>query len=401
MTHPATSPTFFNLTLPGLRSIFRKEIIQLLRDPYLVAFIVTLPILQLLVTGLAIQRDLRHIPTLVYNYDNRNPSLELLKSFEHSEYFDLRIQQPSRTSEAETLQQVREGRIAISLVIPPEYSEKLLSGVEPAPVQLTVDGTNATIAKSILEAAQAVVANHNAQYLSNTLLARPSDGQTALPGDTPATPPVTLQTKKLNNESLSSAVFLIPGILAIIMHMMTVLFTSFSIVRERETGTLEQLMVSPIRVADLMVGKVIPYAVIGLLDMLLTLGVMVTFFHIPISGSFWFLLAASVLFIFTSLGIGLLISTTCRSQVQAIQLTVGLLLPALLLSGFVFPIKPMPLVIKAISYAMPLTYYLEIIRGVVIQGIGAPELWRQTAVLAFICAIMVAASIIRFKKQVA
>jgi ABC-2 type transport system permease protein len=200
---------------------------------------------------------------------------------------------------------------------------------------------------------------------------------------------------------LKTAYFLIPGILALIMHMMTILFTSFAIVRERESGTLEQLMATPIRVSDLMIGKVIPYAVIGLADMLLTLAVMVWFFDINISGSFWLLLVNSVVFIVTSLTIGLLISTTCRSQVQAVQLTMGLLLPSMMISGFVFPLEPMPWVIKVFSYLLPITHYLEIIRGVVIKGSGLAELWTYTAILAVLAMVLLIASMVRFKKQVA
>jgi ABC-2 type transport system permease protein len=396
------------LTWGGLRSIFKKEIIQLLRDPYLVAFIIALPIAQLLVTGLAIQRDLRHVPTLVYNYDNHNESIELIKAFETSEFFDIQPIATYQQSERDVLRAIRKGKYRVGIVIPQDYSRQLMSGEETANVQLIVDGTNANVSKSILDAANAVLANHANVYLTSRFLNQPLgassgsllSGSAAGHVSLPPARPISLRTKILNNPELSPSFFLIPGILAIIMHMMTVLFTSFSIVRERENGTLEQLMVSPLKVADLMVGKVLPYLMIGLLDMALTLSVMVWFFSIPISGSFWFLAFASAVFIVTSLGIGLVISTTCRSQVQAIQLTMGLLLPSLLLSGFVFPLEPMPWFIRLISYCLPLTYYLDIIRGVVIKGIGAPELWLPTLMLAIIAMVLVSASIIRFKKQV-
>ncbi|MDX2085223.1 MAG: ABC transporter permease [Candidatus Melainabacteria bacterium] len=414
------------LTLSGIFSIFRKEIIQLLRDKYLLTFIITLPIIQLLVTGLAIQKDLRYVPTLVYNYDKRNASVELIKAFQSSTFFSISGQYAVR-SEEELARLVHAGRYRVGIVIPPEYSSNLLSGREPARVNILIDGTNANISKIILDAAHAIVSNHSKNYLtqgggpvgspvqlaaSSSVTSSPegagslssvlSPSLGASPAVSPARSlPIQLSSKVVNNPDLKTSFFLIPGILGIIMHMMTVLFTSFSIVRERESGTLEQLMVSPIRVTDLMVGKVLPYAVIGLLDMLLTLGVMVWFFSIPITGSFWFLLLASVIFIFTSLGLGLLISTTCTTQVQAIQLTMGLLLPSLLLTGFVFPLEPMPWFVKLISYSLPLTYYLDIIRGVVIKGIGAEELWQQTLMILLSCVLMVGASILRFKKQVA
>jgi ABC-2 type transport system permease protein len=211
---------------------------------------------------------------------------------------------------------------------------------------------------------------------------------------------IQTQAKVLYNPDMSSAYFLVPAILAIVMHMLTILFTSFAIVRERESGTLELLMVTPVRIPDLMLGKVLPYALIGLMDMLLTLGVMVWFFDISISGNFGFLILASVIFILASLGMGLLISILCHTQVQAIQLTVAIFLPSLLLTGFVFPLEPMPWFIKLISYSLPLTYYLEIIRGVVIKGVGGEELWLQTGVILAMAVAMLSTSILRFNKQI-
>ncbi len=373
------------LSLSGIRPIFRKELIQLFRDRYLLMFIITLPIVQLLVTGLAVQRDIRHVPTIVCNYDNRSASTQLLQAFKTSQYFDVSL---SVSTDREVNQAIRSGRYKVGLIIPPDYSEKLLSGTDRAQVDIVIDGTNASISKTILDAAQAVVSHFSIEKLQELT----TSGQL---------PPITLSTKVLYNPDLKTSYFLIPAILAIIMHMMTILFTSFAIVRERETGTLEQLMVTPIRVSDLMIGKVLPYAAIGFIDMILTLAVMVGFFDISISGSFWFLCLASIIFIVTSLGVGLVISTTCQTQVQAIQLTVGLLLPSLLLTGFVFPIEPMPWFVKIISYALPLTYYLDIIRGVTVKGIGLPELWMPTMMLIMIASVLLWISIMRFKKQVA
>lgn len=375
----------------AVRSIVRKELIQLLRDRYLVAFIITLPIVQLMVTGLAVQKDLKHIPTIVCNYDRRNASINVLRAFQHSTFFDL---DPDHTvpSEEVVTRLIRKGKFRVGVIIPPDYSDKVLSGSETATIQLVVDGTNANISKNILDAARMIVANVAIEAVAAEQLGS-EVGSAGLP--------VNLQAKVLYNPDLRSSYFLIPAILAIILHMMTILFTSFAIVRERESGTLEQLMVTPLQPRDLMLGKVIPYAVIGLLDMALTLAVMVWFFNIPIAGSFWFLCGASLIFMLASLGMGLLISTTCITQVQAIQLTLGLLLPSLLLTGFVFPLEPMPWFIKAVSYAMPLTYYLDIIRGVTIKGAGLLEFWPQTAVLLLIGLLLLMGSIFRFKKQIA
>jgi ABC-2 type transport system permease protein len=264
---------------------------------------------------------------------------------------------------------------------------------------MIVDGTQGTIAKTIVDGANQIVLRHNQKLLS-TALGTSSDGSDAMGSGDNALSGVALRTKVLYNPKMSSAYYLVPAILAIVMHMLTILFTSFAIVRERESGTLEQLMVTPVRVTDLMLGKVLPYAFIGLLDMLLTLGVMIWFFNISITGSFWFLCLASMIFILCSLGIGLLISILCQTQVQAIQLTVAIFLPSLLLTGFVFPLEPMPWFIKVISYSLPLTYYLEIIRGIVIKGIGGTELWFQTGVILVMAIVMLSTSILRFNKQI-
>jgi ABC-2 type transport system permease protein len=384
-------------TQAGVASIFKKELIQLLRDRYLVAFIIALPIAQLLVTGLAIQRDMKHIPTLVLNRDHHYASYELLKAFEQSSYFDIKILNTVQTDEA-LIRTVKTGQYRLGLIIPPEYSKNLLSGQSASQVNLVLDGTNANISKSILDAAQAILSNHAFEVARQHSL---QGGRANLLSNSGRAKAIVLQTKVINNPDLSPSIFLIPGILGVIMHLMTVLFTSSSIVRERETGTLEQLMVTPLLVTDLMLGKILPYALIGLLDMLLTLGVMVGFFSIPISGGFGFLCIASTVFILTSLGLGLLISTCSRTQVQSVQMTMGLLLPSLLLSGFVFPLEPMPWFIKMISYLLPLTYYLEIIRGVVIKGSGFMELWQPFGLLAISTVILMTLSILRFRKQVA
>ena len=380
-------------TQAGVASIFKKELIQLLRDRYLVGFIIALPIAQLLVTGLAIQRDMKHIPTLVLNRDKHYASYELLKAFEQSSYFDIKTLASVQTDES-LIRTVKTGQYRLGLIIPPDYSKNLLSGQSTSQVNLVLDGTNANISKSILDAAQAILSNHALEVSRQNSL----QGGLGVAG---RGRPIILQTKVINNPDLSPSIFLIPGILGVIMHLMTVLFTSSSIVRERETGTLEQLMVTPLLVTDLMLGKILPYALIGLLDMVLTLGVMVGFFSIPISGGFGFLCIASTVFILTSLGLGLLISTCSRTQVQSVQMTMGLLLPSLLLSGFVFPLEPMPWFIKVISYLLPLTYYLEIIRGVVIKGSGFMELWQPFGLLALSTVVLMTLSILRFRKQVA
>jgi len=381
------------LSLLGIRSVFRKELIQLIRDPYLVMFIIALPVVQLLVTGLAVQRDLKHIPIMVADYDRSQASESLLKDFDNSTLFYVQ----KFPSDDQVRTGIRSGKYRAGMIIPSDFSEALLSGRSTPHVDIMIDGTQSTIANSILSGAQQVILNHNRKILAEvTGIVNPDLGS----GDTGLPSQISLRSNILYNPQLSSAYFLVPAILAIVMHMLTILFTSFAIVRERESGTLEQLMVTPVRVTDLMLGKILPYAMIGFIDMILTLIVMVAFFHIPITGNFFFLCIASSIFILTSLGMGLLISILCSTQVQAIQLTVAIFLPSLLLTGFVFPLEPMPWAIKILSYLLPLTYYLEIIRGIVIKGIGPQELVLQTSVILLMAIATLTASIMRFSKQI-
>ncbi|MFM7389860.1 MAG: ABC transporter permease [Vampirovibrionales bacterium] len=383
------------LTLAGVRSVFKKELIQLSRDRYLMAFIIALPVMQLLVTGVAVQKDVRHVPTPVYNYDRGQASQELLTSLQQSGYFELvPAGQQGIQTEEDLLRSVKQGRYRLGVIIPSDYSKNLLTGNAKANVNVVLDGTNANISKGLLDAVRAITQNQSMERLKQRRVASPNPVGTAALSN-----PIELQTKIINNPDLSPSMFLIPGILGVIMHMMTVLLTSGSIVREREAGTLEQLMVSPLQPAELMLGKVLPYALIGLLDMVLTLSVMVGFFNISVTGGIGFLWVASLMFILNSLGLGLLLSTLSRTQTQSVQMTMGLLLPSLLLSGFVFPIEPMPWFIKLISYVLPLTYYLDIIRGVVIKSGGFVDLYTPFFLLMLSTCVLIGLSISRFRKQ--
>lgn len=383
------------LTLAGVRSVFKKELIQLSRDRYLMTFVIALPVMQLLVTGVAVQKDVRHVPTPVYNYDRGQASQELLTSLQQSGYFELvPAGQQGIQTEEDLLRSVKQGRYRLGVIIPSDYSKNLLTGNAKANVNVVLDGTNANISKGLLDAIRAITQNQSMERLKQRRVASPNPVGTAALSN-----PIELQTKIINNPDLSPSMFLIPGILGVIMHMMTVLLTSGSIVREREAGTLEQLMVSPLQPAELMLGKVLPYALIGLLDMVLTLSVMVGFFNISVTGGIGFLWVASLMFILNSLGLGLLLSTLSRTQTQSVQMTMGLLLPSLLLSGFVFPIEPMPWFIKLISYVLPLTYYLDIIRGVVIKSGGFVDLYMPFFLLMLSTCVLIGLSISRFRKQ--
>lgn len=421
---PGSAPQPVLATTPLLRweavvTMAQKEWLQLRRDRYLMGFLIVLPLAQLLVMGLAIQNDIKAVPTFIYNFDQRNPSWELVKAFQSNDTFKTVLEDKRIHDKAELVAAVRHGRYRLGIIIPPDYSRGVLKGQEAAPIQVIMDGTNANLSKSILQAVRGTVSQPFGPEASKQdvviRLATPRlTGQGSVNNGSPdplapfisqGLSPATglqaltnLEAHIINNPDLSSTLFLIPAILGIIMHMLTVMLASFSLVREREAGTLEPLLVTPLQPMELLLGKLLPYLTIGLLDMVLTLGLMSGFFQISIEHGLGFLALASTCFIVASLALGLLFSTWCRTQVQAVQLSFGLLLPCMLLSGFVFPIEPMPRFIQAISYALPLTYYLEIIRGVIIKGLGYEELWAPTIILAAFAVLFLAISLLRFRR---
>lgn len=374
-----------------------KEWLQLRRDRPLMGFLIALPLAQLVVMGLAIQNEVKDLPTLVYLQDPNNPALEVVKTLEASSTFKVELSQGDINSAEQAIAAVQRGRFRVGVIIPPQFSRKALSGEAP-PLHVVLDGTNANMTKTVVQAIQSALRQPlgpNAALATDPDLRLQQVNSPQTAGGWFAALP---QLQILNNPELSAPLFLIPGILGIIMHILTVLLSSFSLVRERESGTLEPLLVTPLKPLPLMMGKLFPYAVIGLVDMVLALVLMLAVFNIRVEGSFWFLAGSSVVFILASLGLGLVFSVICRTQVQALQLTLGLLLPSLILSGFVFPIEPMPAIIQTISYSLPLTYYLFIIRGVVIQGLGAPDLWHNTVFLALFTLVCVGFSTWQFRR---
>ena len=385
--------------LQQARPVAWKEWLQLRRDKPLMGFLIALPMAQMIVMGLAIQNEVKDLPTLVYLQDPNNPALEVVKTLQANETFDVILEDRSISSAQEAIQAVKRGKYRIGVIIPPQFSRKALQGERP-PLNVVIDGTNANMTKSVVQALQSALRQPmgpNAALASDPKLKLTQvNGSSSggLSGWFAALPELQI----LNNPELSAPLFLIPGIVGIIMHILTVLLSSFSLVRERESGTLEPLLVTPLKPLPLMVGKLFPYAVIGLIDMALALVLMLAVFSITVEGSFWFLAGSSVIFILASLALGLVFSIICRTQVQALQLTLGLLLPSLILSGFVFPIDPMPALIKVISYSLPLTYYLTIIRGVVIQGLGADQLWPNVVILAGFTVACLVFSTWRFRR---
>lgn len=381
-------PGFWQLAWWRIWAIFRKELLHIRRDRLTLAMMFAIPTMQLTLFGFAINMDVEHMKTIVLDQDQRLASRALIQDFVNTGYFDI---VRYAHSEKEITQALLTGEAWVGLMIPPDYSRHLLR-YEPAQVGLLIDGSNSTVANQALNISRGIGQRRSISVLQTRM-------QQALGSAARFQDVVDIRPKTLFNPDLKSRNFMIPGLLGIIMQLVTVMLTAFSIVREREKGTLEQLVVTPVHPVQVMLGKLLPYFLIGLLNMLLVTGLMVFLFGIPIAGSFPLLMALSVFFILASLGIGLLISTVAANQVQALQMTLLVFLPSMLLSGFIFPRESMPWIISALGYLVPLTYFLEILRGIVLRGVGLTELWQPVLAVTVFGLLLISLSVIRFRRK--
>lgn len=364
-------------------SIIRKEFYQIKRDKRTIAIIILMPIMELLLFGYAASTSVDHIPTVVYNNDIGSESRELLDSFENSQYFDLDYN-------AKSIQEIEEyidnGDAKAGIVIPPEYSENLKNG-KTAQIQLIVDGSDPTTAQTILSSAGGVIQSMSAEIIQETRgMSVPMS--------------LDLRSRVWYNPDMSSINFNIPGLIGVILQTVTLMLTSFSIVRERERGTMEQLIVTPITKMELMVGKIIPYVIIGFVDIVLALALSVFWFRVPISGSIALLLLFSIVFLFGALGVGLLISTISKSQLQAMQLSMFMIMPNILLSGYMFPRDAMPGAISVLSTVLPLTYFINVLRGIILKGNGFMELYKEFLILVAFGMVFLVLATLKFEKKI-
>lgn len=370
-------------------AIFIKELLHIQRDRLTLMMVLFIPVMQLALFGYAIETDVKHIKTVVLNQDNRAMSRQLLDDFVNTGYFDITA---TVTSEKEVFNQITTGDAWVGIIIPPDYSANLI-GRRTTAVQVLVDGSNSTVANQALNLARGIGQNRSIQMVQGRM--------SELVGAPVAfNEPLEIRAKALFNPDLKSANFMIPGLLGVIMQLVTVMLTSFSIVREREKGTLEQLIVTPVKPYELMLGKLLPYFIIGLLNMLMVIFLMVVLFGVNIAGSLWLLLALSLFFLMTSLSIGLLISTVAQNQVQALQMTMMVFLPSMLLSGFMFPRESMPTLIAAMGYLVPLTYFLQILRGIILRGTPMDALWPHVIPIILFGVLLIGISTLRFRKQI-
>jgi len=368
----------------GFTSIVYKETIQVVRDPKTLFMMLLIPGLQLTIFGYAIDLEVEHVATAVYNLDGRQESRDLLEAFENTGTFDIVV---AAASDAELYTSIVRGYAQVAIKIPPDFTDNVRAGRKTT-VQVLIDGSNSTVAMQALNVANTIALLRSVELLSTSLGASMA-------------PPIEARPRVLFNPDMKTVNFMVPGLVGIIMQLVTMVLTTFAIVREKESGTLEQLMVTPVSRFGLMLGKLVPFAAIGAFDTVLVVGLMRFLFGVPIAGSLLLLAGFSLIFLFTSLGMGLLVSTLASNQIQALQVAFLIVLPSVLLSGFVFPQETMPWPMYAIGQLFPATYFIRILRGLIIRGAGFYDLWHHAAILAAMGFAVLIVSTLRFHKTLA
>jgi len=365
----------------------RKEFIQIRRDRRTLAIMFLIPVFQLIMFGYAVTTDVKHLPMAVLDRDKSAASRELIDTYQASTYFDIAY---TVGSESELAYLMDSGAARAGLIVPAGYGADLARRGS-AQVSFAIDGSDPTVANTALAAAQTIGQAKSAEIVQ-TMLSRSGLNVSDMPG-------LDVRTRVWYNPDLASANYMIPALIGVILQVLTAMLTALAIVRERELGTIEQLIVAPLRPWELVVGKIVPYVLIAFFDTMEVLLIGTLWFKVPINGSVALLLSLACLFLMSSLGIGLFVSTVARTQQEAMLLAFFTLLPSIFLSGFMFPLAAMPAVLRALSYGIPLTYFLVIVRGIVLKGVGLEVLMPQVVALAIFGVAIMSLSTLRFRKR--
>jgi drug efflux transport system permease protein len=369
-----------------LISIIRKEFIQIFRDPRTLVLVIVMPMLQLFLLGYAATTDVKNISLAVWDQSQSQPSRALLDAFRAANYFSIDYRVGSGDEYKGLIEQ---GKIRAALIIPPDYEARLLEG--RAQVSLVLDGSDATVGGTALSTARLIGQSYATKVLTEqaALTGRPSSFN----------PPLDVRTQVWYNPDLIAAYFNVPGVIGMILYFITTLLTASSIVRERERGTIEQLIVTPIRSWELVVGKILPYSILALIDMVEVLVIGHWWFKVPIKGDLGLIFALSGLFLISSLGIGLFASTIANTQQEAFITVMVTMLPSIFLSGFFFPIEAMPRFLQYVSAIVPLRYYLVIIRALLLKGVGLGALQNEVIALMIFAVVIMGIAALRFRKR--
>lgn len=365
-------------------SLIRKEFIHIFRDPRSLAIMFVLPLVQLVLLGYAATTDIEHLNTVVLDADKSVHSRELISAYATSNYFTI-------LDYVETQDEIRTyidgGKARAGFIIPNGYGNDVDAGRQ-TDVAFFIDGSDPQVASVVLSASQLVGQSQSIKILQQRMGVSPERLQT-----------IDVRPRVWYNPNMESSHFVIPGLMVIVLYMFTTLFTATSIVREREVGTIEQLIVTPIKPIELIVAKVFPYIFIAFFDVLEVLAIGVFWFGVPVNGSLTLLLELSALFLISALGIGILISTIASTQQEALLMTMGTMLPTIFLSGFFFPLEAMPTWLQGVSYIIPARYALEIMRGIILKGVGLEILWNQVVAVLILGIVIMILAASKFKRR--
>jgi ABC-2 type transport system permease protein len=370
-----------------LRHLIRKEFIQVLRDKKLRLLIFMPPIVQLLTYGYAINFDIKRVPTAIFDESGSAAARRLISRFAASEYFSVKY---FVKSEGELRRLIDDNRITLALRLPYDFSRNLKSP-HTAKVHVIIDATDSNAALVVGRYAQTVV-NDFSQEIMRERLAR-------LGAVTGLKVPVAVEARAWFNENLMSRHSFVPGVIAMVVMLVSLMLTALAIVREREIGTMEQILVSPIRPVEFLLGKTVPFVLISLVDMVIVILVGVYWFEVPLRGSLLVLLLGTVTFLFNSVGLGLFISTVSGTQQQAMMAGTFFFTPAIMLSGLIFPIPNMPLFFQYLTYLNPLRYFVIVVQGIFLRGDGLALLWPQMAGMTILGLTLLTLSVLRFRKR--
>jgi ABC-2 type transport system permease protein len=370
-----------------LRALMRKEFTHMQRDPRTLVFIFLMPVLQLVLLGYASNTDIKYVSTVVFDQDQSPASRALLAAYRNTDYFAFNY---TAISQDEVMQLIEGGKVKAGIVIPSTYHSDLAAG-RSAEVAVLIDGSDPTVAATVLSAATFIGQAHGTTILAQRLAAHGVTGT--------GTSPIDIRSRVLYNPDLNSSFNMIPSLIAMILMNTTTSLTSLAIVKEREAGTIEQLIVTPIRSWELIIAKITPYVLVSMAETLMILAIGTLWFGVPIRGGLALLLVLVGIYLLPNLGFGLLVSTFARTQREAQFMIMPIMLPSMMLSGFLFPVSALPQALQVISNILPLTYAIFILRSVIIKGAGMDLLWQPVLILVALAAVLIAAAVLRFRKS--
>ncbi|MEO8194793.1 MAG: ABC transporter permease [Gemmatimonadales bacterium] len=361
--------------------MLRKEFIQMRRDKLTFALMFGIPVIQLLMFGFAVRLEVRHVPMVVLDYSSSSESRALVTVMEQTQNF--RVVGPVKSYD-ELRDAIESGRAKAGIVIPPDYMKNIKRG-RTAEAQMIVDAAD-PLGSSAAIAGASLASQVRAMQLNPAAADRPL--------------PLEVRVRPWYNPALRSEVYIVPGLIGVLLSLTLLMLAGIAVVKEREHGTFEQLVVTPIGKTSIILGKLLPFVVVGYVQMTSVIIVGKLLFDVPIRGSLPLLYLLSAPYIVANLAVGLLVSTLVRTQIQAMQLSLFFLMPNILLSGFMFPREAMPVVAQWLGMALPLTFYLNILRGILLKGIGFTHLWHETLILSVVAVVLISFSVIRFSKTV-